>query len=117
MIAAALLFTIAAGEMPASTPAGLEGRPRGAEVSVLQARVDAAPSGATLEIPPGTYRGDLYLDKPVRLVGRGRPVLSGSGSGSVVRIRGDGVVLEGFDIDGRGGGDLGRDSSGIHIAA
>ena len=117
MIAAALLFTLAAGEMPASTPAGLEGRPRAAEVSVLQTRVDAAPAGATLEIPPGTYRGDLYLDKPVHLVGRGRPVLSGSGTGSVVRIRADGVVLEGFDIDGRGGGDLGRDSSGIHVAA
>jgi nitrous oxidase accessory protein len=27
------------------------------------------------------------------------------------------VTIEGFDIDGRGGGDLGRDSSGIHGAA
>jgi nitrous oxidase accessory protein len=34
-----------------------------------------------------------------------------------LRIRDAGVVLEGFDIDGGGGGDLGRDSSGIHVAA
>jgi nitrous oxidase accessory protein len=31
-------------------------------------------------------------------------------------VRAAGVVLEGFDIDGGGGGDLGRDSSGIHVA-
>jgi nitrous oxidase accessory protein len=43
--------------------------------------------------------------------------LIGSGNGSVVRVRARGVVLEGFDIDGGGGGDLGEDTSGIHIAA
>jgi nitrous oxidase accessory protein len=26
-------------------------------------------------------------------------------------------VIEGFDLDGRGGGDLGKDSSGVHVAA
>jgi nitrous oxidase accessory protein len=57
------------------------------------------------------------LDRPVRLVGRGRPSLIGSGEGSVVRVRAPDVTLEGFDIDGRGGGDLGRDSAGIHVAA
>jgi nitrous oxidase accessory protein len=41
----------------------------------------------------------------------------GSGTGSVVRVRADGAVIEGFDIDGGRGGDLGRDSSGIHVAA
>ena len=34
-----------------------------------------------------------------------------------MRVRADGVTVEGFDIDGRGGGDLGRDSSGVHVAA
>ncbi|HEX2758502.1 MAG TPA: NosD domain-containing protein, partial [Thermoanaerobaculia bacterium] len=46
------------------------------------------------------------------LVGQGRPRLVGSGKGSVVRVRADGVILEGFDIDGVKGGDLGKDSSG-----
>jgi nitrous oxidase accessory protein len=68
-------------------------------------------------VEAGTYRGDLYLDKPVHLVGVGRPVLQGSGSGSVVRIRAADVTVESFDIDGLGGGDLGRDTSGIHVAA
>jgi nitrous oxidase accessory protein len=34
-----------------------------------------------------------------------------------VRVRADDVTIEGFDIDGRLGGDLSRDSAGIHVAA
>lgn len=95
----------------------LEGRPPVEQVSSLQARVDAAAPGARLEVGPGVYTGDLFLDKPLTLVGKGRPRLVGSGAGSVVRVRADGVTLEGLEIDGLGGGDLGRDSSGIHVAA
>ncbi|MCU0256182.1 MAG: nitrous oxide reductase family maturation protein NosD [Vicinamibacterales bacterium] len=117
----ALLAAAAAGRAAAQddghtlTPGRIEGRPADAELSTLQPRVDAAAPGATIEVGPGTYEGDLYLDRPVRLVGRGRPRLVGSGHGSVVRIRAAGVTLEGLDIDGRGGGDLGDDTSGIHV--
>ncbi len=98
-----------------STPGAIEGRPEGRAVSVLQARIDAAAAHATIDVGPGTYDGDLLIDKPVHLKGSGRPLLRGSGSGSVVRVRADDVIVDGFDIDGRGGGDLGRDSSGVHI--
>jgi nitrous oxidase accessory protein len=97
------------------TPGMVEGRPIGAGVSSLQARIDAAAPGATIVVEPGVYPGDLILDKPVTLQGRGRPVLRGSGSGSVIRVRADHVTVDGFEIDGRGGGDLGRDSSGVHV--
>jgi nitrous oxidase accessory protein len=100
----------------ASTPGALEGRPAGGQVSPLQARVDAAPSGATVEVPPGTYHGDLIIERPLRLVGIGRPRLVGSGTGSVIRVRGDEVTVEGFDIDGQSGGDLARDSAGVHVS-
>jgi nitrous oxidase accessory protein len=100
-----------------AAPGRLEGRPSPDRESPLQARVDAALPGSTLEVEAGTYEGDLLIDRPLRLVGRGRPLLVGSGEGSVVRVRAPDVTLEGFDIDGRGGGDLGRDSSGIHVAA
>lgn len=102
------------GTGPAAT---LEARPPASQLSPLQAEVDRLPAGATLVVDPGVYEGDLYLDRPVRLVGRGRPTLAGSGTGSVVLVRAPDVIIEGFAIDGRGGGDLGRDSSGIHIAA
>ena len=100
----------------ASTPGALEGRPAPGQASSLQARIDLARPGETIEVAGGTYIGDLLLDRPVRLVGRGRPRLVGSGSGSVVRVRADDVTVEGFDIDGLGGGDLGRDSSGVHVS-
>ncbi|MGE5816065.1 MAG: nitrous oxide reductase family maturation protein NosD [Acidobacteriota bacterium] len=100
-----------------TTPARLEGRPSEGRVSPLQARIDAATPGSTVEVAPGTYDGDLFIDRPVHLVGKGRPLLRGSGVGSVVLVRADGVTVEGLDIDGRGGGDLGRDASGVHVAA
>ncbi|MCR4375742.1 MAG: nitrous oxide reductase family maturation protein NosD [Acidobacteria bacterium] len=97
--------------------AGLEGRPAAGARSPLQALVDAALPGDRIEVPAGRYEGDLYIDKPVHLIGVGRPLLAGSGTGSVVRIRASHVTVEGFDIDGRLGGSLARDSSGIHVAA
>jgi nitrous oxidase accessory protein len=98
-------------------PGQLEGRPSQTQSSPLQPRLDAAAAGDTLEIGPGDYAGDLLIDKPLRLVGLGRPRLVGSGGGSVVRVRADGVTIEGFLIDGKKGGDLSRDSSGVHSAA
>jgi nitrous oxidase accessory protein len=98
-------------------PAALEGRPSPADTSPLQRLVDEATPGGTIRIPAGRYAGDLVIDQPIRLVGVGRPLLVGSGKGSVIRIRANDVTVEGFDIDGRRGGDLGRDSSGVHVAA
>jgi len=100
----------------AAPPGALEGRPAEGQVSPLQARIDAAPAGATVEVPAGTYHGDVIIDRHLRLVGIGRPRLIGSGTGSVVRIRADDVTVEGFDIDGRSGGDLARDSAGVHVS-
>jgi|CXWL01.1.fsa_nt_gi nitrous oxidase accessory protein len=106
-----------AADEAAPPASSLEGRPGAGQASPLQARVDAAPAGATIDVAAGEYRGDLLLDKPLTLRGHGRPRLVGSGTGTVVRVRAAGVTLEGLEIDGRGGGDLGRDASGIHVAA
>jgi nitrous oxidase accessory protein len=106
-----------AEQMAAIAPGALEGRPPRPDLSPLQALIDAAEPGGTVEVPAGEYTGDLLLDKPVRLVGEGRPRLVGSGHGSVVRVRADGVTVEGFAIDGRRGGDLSLDSAGVHTSA
>jgi nitrous oxidase accessory protein len=117
-LAALLLPCLAAAqEMAPVLPGALEGRPPAADLSPLQARVDAATPGATVEVGPGEYAGDLVVDKPLRLVGRDRPRLVGSGHGSVVRVRADDVTIEGFRVDGRRGGDLSHDSAGVHSAA
>lgn len=120
MLPVVLLAAVAlaqGGGMAPIAPGTMEGRPPRAEASPLQALVDAAQPGSTLEIPSGTYRGDLYLDRPIRLAGAGRPKLVGSGKGSVVRIRAADVTVEGFDIDGLAGGDMVADSAGVHAAA
>jgi nitrous oxidase accessory protein len=102
IVAAAVVGSVgAAGREPAS--------------SSLQTRIDRAAPGATLDIGPGTYEGDLVIDRPIRLRGIGWPRLVGAGADSVLRIRADDVTIEGFEVDGRGMGDLGRDSSGIHV--
>ncbi len=60
------------GRSKAGPPAG-RARP-------LQARVDAAPAGRpSSRSGPATYRGDLFVDRRVTLVGRGRPRLVGLG--------------------------------------
>jgi nitrous oxidase accessory protein len=115
VLLAALLQAPASDALP---PTGsLEGRPAAADLSPLQARIDRARPGDRLDIEPGTYDGDLVIDRPLTLVGRGRPLLRGSGRGSVVRVRAPDVTVEGLEIDGRGTGDLGRDTSGIHVSA
>lgn len=117
MVLCGAAFAAPGDEMAPALAAGIEGRPPAGEASPLQALIDRAAPGSTVSVGPGAYAGDLVLDKSVRLVGRGRPLLVGSGKGSVVRIRADGVTIEGFAIDGRDGGDLMRDTAGVHVAA
>jgi nitrous oxidase accessory protein len=116
LLLAGALLAATGPTMNAAAESARHGSPA-PSASALQRRLDAAPPGAVLEVGSGTYTGDLDIARPVTLIGRGRPRLSGSGNDSVVRVRAPDVTIEGFDIDGGGGGDLGRDSSGIHIAA
>ncbi|MCC7123733.1 MAG: nitrous oxide reductase family maturation protein NosD [Acidobacteria bacterium] len=115
-IAAPALAQMGDDALPPSTGA-IEGRPAADTTSPLQSLIDRATPGDRIVVPAGTYEGDLIIDKALTLSGAGRPVLRGSGSGSVIRVRAANVTIEGFDIDGRRGGDLGRDTSGIHVAA
>ena len=86
-IAMALL---AAGPAPGQdhgvAPGTIEGRPGGPAASPLQVLIDRAHPGDRIEVEPGSYHGDLLIDKTLTLVGRGRPRLTGSGQGSVIHL-------------------------------
>jgi nitrous oxidase accessory protein len=130
-VIAAALLALALAQVPAGDAAApgipsteavpqtgqAEGRPSASDRSSLQPLVDRAQPGDRIDVSAGIYDGDLFIDRPLSLIASGHVTLRGSGRGSVVRIRAAGVTLEGFDIDGRGSGDLGRDTSGIHVAA
>jgi nitrous oxidase accessory protein len=64
--------------------------------------IAAASPGDTVIVPPGTYREQLVIDKQVTLLGEGRPVIDGGGTGDVVVITADGVTIRGFVIEGSG---------------
>jgi nitrous oxidase accessory protein len=117
---AALALAAALGDqadMPPLASGAADGRTAIHEISPLQALVDAASPGGTVDVAPGTYIGGIIIDKPIRLIGHGRPLLVAAGDGTAIRIRANDVTVEGIDIDGRGSGDLGHDPSGIHVAA
>jgi hypothetical protein len=89
---------------------------RGCPFRSIQAAIDAAAPGATIDICPGTYREDLTIAKDLTLVGAGdgrgarNSIVLGTGTKSVVRIDGDStsvtlekIRLTGGDSDTGGG--------------
>lgn len=68
----------------------------------LQQRISEAQAGSVIVVEPGEYSGPLVIRKPVKLMGKGRPVIRGDGSGHVVHVLADDVTLEGFRVQGSG---------------
>jgi len=64
--------------------------------------LDRAADGDTLLLRPGTYKETVVLDRPVILDGRGHAIIDGQGSGSVITVSGDDVVVTGITVIGSG---------------
>jgi nitrous oxidase accessory protein len=75
--------------------------PTCAQTSLAEA-VAAAPAGATIEVRGGVYPGGLVIDKPLVLRGVDHPVIDGGGRGTVVRVVGADVTIQGLTIRGTG---------------
>ena len=70
----------------------------------LQAAVDAAAAGERLCLAPGAHAGPVRIDRPLWIWGPAAAVVSGPGAGSVITFeRGAaGSRLEGLTVDGTG---------------
>jgi len=86
-------------------PGAVEGRVwtvgRGStDFPLIAPAIAHAEAGDEIRIGAGVYREDLVLAKRLSLVGVGRPVLFGTGRGTVIDVRADGCTISGLIIDG-----------------
>jgi nitrous oxidase accessory protein len=82
----------------------------------LLAAIDAAPTGATVTVPAGTYAGPLVIEKSMTLAADGRVVLDGGGEGDVIQIKAPDVTIRGFVIR-HTGDSLDRENAGVTVLA
>lgn len=89
----------------------LGARPAAAEVRVcpdcsvrsLTEAVAAAALGETIRVGPGVYHeSGIVIDRPLRVIGEGRPVIDGGGKGSVLVVRAPKVELSGLAVRNSG---------------
>jgi nitrous oxidase accessory protein len=86
------------------------------DASSLRDALETAKHGSVIVVGPGSYAGPWVVDRPLTIVGQGRPTLSGDHAGSVVRIVAPGVTLRGFRVTA-GGDDRDRDDAGVLVEA
>ncbi|HSH29313.1 MAG TPA: nitrous oxide reductase family maturation protein NosD [Thiohalobacter sp.] len=71
-------------------------------MQALQQRVDTAAAGAVVEVPAGTYAGNLVISRALTLKGEGEAILDGDGSGDVIRVKAADVTIRGLTIRNSG---------------
>jgi nitrous oxidase accessory protein len=80
----------------------------------LQARIDAAPDGATVTVPAGLSSGPVRIGRPLTVIGEEGAVIDGGGRGSVVEITGHGVTFRGFTVR-NSGRNVSEEPAGIRV--
>ncbi|WP_321777999.1 right-handed parallel beta-helix repeat-containing protein [Sulfurimonas sp.] len=67
--------------------------------NILQVAIDNAPSGSTLKLPDGIYRGNIIINKPLTIIGKQKnAVIDGNGYKDVITITSSNVILKNLTI-------------------
>lgn len=113
LAAAALLMTI-----PARVDARVWTVGHGhTDFPLIAPAIAAASDGDEIRIIGGVYREDLVLQKRLSLIGEGRPVLFGTGNGTVIDVAADRCVIRGLVIDGTGAGASNEMDAAIRLSS
>lgn len=87
----------------------------GQSYPTIKSAIDACEPGDTLVITEGLYKeGNLIIDKPVFITGRGMPVLDGEKKYEVISVKSSNVTIKGLHIRNSGQGTL-DDPGGIKV--
>ncbi len=81
-----------------------------AAVSPLQDLIENANTGETVNLPAGTYKGQLIISKGITLDGQNKTIIDGDGQNSVVIIDTDGAQLRNLHITNSGSSHNNTDS-------
>ena len=80
--------------------------PGGANFTSIQAAIDAASTGQTIEVRSGTYRENVRIKKQLALravdTGGGKPIVDAAGRDSAVTLSADHITVEGFKVTNSG---------------
>ncbi|HMF99313.1 MAG TPA: nitrous oxide reductase family maturation protein NosD [Vicinamibacterales bacterium] len=87
----------------------------GADFPLISPAIAAATAGDVIRVRGGVYREDLILDKRLAIRGEQRPVLFGTGVGSVVTIVANGCEVSGLTIEGSGIGETNEMDAGVQV--
>jgi nitrous oxidase accessory protein len=81
----------------------------------IQAAIDSAKNGDTLQVHGGVHRESLNVTKRLEMVGVNRPVVDAKSNISGIVLQADGIVISGFKVDRAKGSGIKILSSGNAI--
>jgi nitrous oxidase accessory protein len=71
--------------------------------TTLQEIINKVEAGSKIELPKGVFEGDIVIDKPLIIIGKGKEsIIRGSGKGTIVTIKSSNVKIENLTIEHSG---------------